>query len=117
MVANGKFKVACLRAGPIVGVLLPLVLILLLLPESTDSQMEDYLPSSRARTVTLTIIKSLKPFQGESAGTSSHVFAVGGVPPCAAVHLASIGADLHLHLRHFAFLSNRLVRSPPTNSL
>ena len=117
MMVGRNSSAAWLCAGPIFGALLPFVLILFLLPEPTDSQVEDYLPSSRARTVTLKIIKTLKSFQGKSAGTSSHDFAVGGFPPCITICQVSIDADLRLHLRHFGFLTNRLVRSPPASSL
>jgi len=117
MVANTIIAGFCLRAGLIVGVLLPFVLILFLLPEPTESELDDYFPSSRARAITVKIVKSLKSLQGENTGASSHDFAVGGFPQCIAMCRTSIDADLHLHLRHFGLLTNRLVRSPPANSL
>ena len=117
MVAGRKFNGLCLRAGLIVGALLPFMLILFLLPEPTESEVEDYLPSSRARTVTLKIIKSLNSFQGESSGASSRDYTVGSYPQTITIRQASVDAELHLHLRHFALLTNRLVRSPPGFSL
>lgn len=117
MVTNRKLRFAWLCAGPIVGALLPFVLILFLLPEPSDSQVEDYLPSSGARTVTLKIIKSLKLIQGESFGASRHDCVAGGLPQSITLCQGLANAELLLHLRHFGFLTNRLVRSPPANSL
>lgn len=117
MKAGSTFCGFGVRAGPIVGALLPFVLILFLLPEPTDSQVEDYLPSSRARTVTVKIIKSLKALHGESSGAASRDFAVGGHAPAITIFQAAIAAVLYLHLHHFSLLTNRLVRSPPANSL
>ena len=117
MMSGRKFGRFCLRAGPIIGALLPLLLILFLLPEPTESEVDDYLPSSRARSVTVKIIKSLNSFQGESSGASSRDFAVGGHPQTITIFQASIAAELQLHLRHFDFLTNRRVRSPPRFSL
>jgi hypothetical protein len=93
--------------------LLPFLLILFLLPEPTESEVEDYLPSSRARTIALKIVKSLKSLQGESFDATSRYFAVGGFPQPKTIFLAGVAAELHLQLRHFAILTNRHVRSPP----
>ena len=117
MVTSSKFNGSWLCAATIVGVLLPFVLILFLLPEPSDSQVEDYLPSSRARTVTLKIIKSLKLIQGESSGASRHDCVAGGAPRFITVCQGLVKAELLVHLRHFGFLTNRLVRSPPLFSL
>ena len=117
MMARRNFGGCCLRAGLIVGTLLPFLLVLFLLPEPTESELEDYLPSSRARTITAKIIKSLKSFQGESTGAARGDVAVGGQRQAITIVQASISAELHLQLRHFALLTNRLVRSPPANSL
>jgi len=113
MVASRKFSGLSLRAGPIVGALLPFVLMLFLLPELTESPVEDYFPSSPARTITVKIIKSLKSCPSESAGAAGRDFAVGGFPQSIAICQASVDAELHIHLRHFSLLTNRLVRSPP----
>ncbi|MGH7888415.1 MAG: hypothetical protein ACREPG_11145 [Candidatus Binatia bacterium] len=107
----------CWRAGRFVGALLPLVLILVLLPEPIDSQADDYLPSSRVRVSAFTIVKSLKPCQGENAGPASRDFAVGGFVHSSTICQSSIDAESHLQLRHFSLLTNRLVRSPPTLAL
>ena len=117
MMAMRNFGGCCLRAGVIVGAMLPLLLILFPLPEPTESELEDYLPSSRVRTLTAKIIKSLKSFQGENSGAASGDVAVGGQRQSITIFQASIAAELHLQLRHFALLTNRLVRSPPVNSL
>ena len=114
---RSNFRGCFLRTGPIVGALLPLLLVLFLLPEPTESELEDYLPSSRVRTLTAKIIKSLKLFQGESSGAASGDVAAGGQRQAITIFQASIVAELHLQLRHFALLTNRLVRSPPANSL
>lgn len=112
-----KFNGSWLCAAPIAGALLPFVLILFLLPEPTESEVEDYLPSSHARTVTLKTIKSLKLIQGESSGASRHDCVAGGVPRFITVCQGLVKAELLFHLRHFGFLTNRLVRSPPLFSL
>lgn len=117
MVTKRKLSGVWLWAAPIVGVLLPFVLILFLMPEPDDSQVEDYLPSSGARTVTLKIIKSLKVIQGDSSAASRHDCVAGGIAPSVTFCQGLVNADLLLHLRHFGFLTNRLVRSPPANSL
>jgi hypothetical protein len=117
MVASIKFSGFSLRAGPIVGALLPFVLMLFLLPEPTELPVEDYFPSSRARTITVKIIKSLKSCPNESASAASRDFAVGGIPQSITICQAAIDAELHIHLRHFSLLTNRLVRSPPGFSL
>jgi len=113
MMARRNFGGCCSRAVPIIGALLPFLLILFLLPEPTESELDDYFPSSRARTITVKIIKSLKSCQGESAGASSRDFAVGGYPQCKTIFHAFVVAELQFHLRHFDFLTNRRVRSPP----
>lgn len=115
--ARRNFGGCCLRVGVIVGALLPFLLVLFLLPEPTESELEEYLPSSRARTITAKIIKSFKSFQGESSGPAGGDVAIGGQRQAITIVQASIAAELHLQLRHFALLTNRLVRSPPANSL
>ena len=115
--AGRNFRGSRLRAGTIVGALLPFVLVLFLLPEPTDSQVEDYLPSSGAPTVTLKIVKSLKSFQGERSGASRYACGAGGLPQAITLCQGLVNAELLIHLRHFGFLTNRLVRSPPLNSL
>jgi len=117
MMARRNFGGGYLRAAVIVGTLLPFLLVLFLLPEPTDSELEDYLPSSRARTLTAKIIKSLKSFQGECSGAAGGDVAAGGQRQAITIFQASIAAELNLQLRHFALLTNRLVRSPPANSL
>ncbi len=117
MVATIIFGGRYLRAGSMAGALLAFLLILFLVPEPTESLVEDYLPSSRARTIAVKIVKLLKPYQGEICGAGSHDFAVCGFSHSIAVCQASVDVELHVQLRHFGLLTNRLVRSPPQFSL
>jgi hypothetical protein len=107
---SGKSR---LRAGLMIGAVLPLALCLFLLPEPSDSQADAYLPSSRARNVSVKVIKSLKSFPAERTGNGD--LALSGHAPALASFIASssaAGSPIRRH--HFAFLSVRSTRSPPS---
>ena len=104
------------RAFLLIGPLLPFLLFLFLLPEpAQDSQTDDYLPSSRARSVNVKIIKSLKSVVGERAGGGD--VALAGHTLATTNFIISIRAESVVQRRHFDLLVHRPARSPPNFSL
>ena len=103
-----------LRAGLIFGAMLPFVLFLLLSPEPAPEQADDYLPSARARSVAVYIIKSLKSLPGDKAGSVGGDIALASHRREVINLLISLGAELPVHLRPFERLTNQPARSPPS---
>jgi hypothetical protein len=104
-----------MRVGLILGALLPFIVCLFLLPEPSQSESEDYLPSARARSVNAKIIKSLKSLPGDCAGGVALTAGAQWLAP--AIYSTAIRAETSVKTRHFDLLIHRAVRSPPKFSL
>ncbi len=104
------------RAAPYVGVVLPFLLLLFLLPTPTEWRSDDYLPSARGRTVAVKIFKTPKPLLDANGAVAGFDFVHVVQPQPIIILQASVLAELSFQLRHFDFLNNRLGRSPPAHS-
>jgi hypothetical protein len=101
-------------ALPMFGLVLPFLLALFLMSESTAEQDDDYLPSSRARAASLKITKLAKSYPDERAGMGGVALAVGRQAHVGVHFQIFIITDQRLDVRHFHLLTRRLARSPPS---
>jgi hypothetical protein len=104
-----------LRLGLIIGALLPFIVCLFLLPEPSEAEADDYLPSARARSVNVKIVKLVKSLP--SARTAGADLVACGHLLALANFSIAIRAESPVQTRHFDLLVHRPVRSPPNFSL
>lgn len=95
------------------SVLLPFLVVLFLGVEPAASQEEDYLPSSPSRAIALKLVSSLKSVHGGKTSVLNRDLTVDPHPLGYASYQAFVLVELESHRRHFGFLTNHLVRSPP----